>query len=319
MQGCLMRTVWLASYPKSGNTWMRMMIGALAVPEGGEVDINNLSPPDGIATARVTFDYHTLVDSSLLSYDEIDRLRPAVHAAGAAGLRDEDNKAEPGESARARFVKTHDAYTLLADGTPMLGGRRGADGAVLIVRDPRDVASSFAHHNNLGLDEAIARMCDPADAMCDRPDRCATQLRQQLLGWSGFAESWLSQTDLPIFVVRYEDVQSDPAATLGRVMAFADDPRPAEALARAAALTDFARLQRLEAATGFREAPPRAKGGFFRRGEAGAWREELTLDEAARIEAAHCAMMARLGYDFGDRTPGAASPSANPPGRGQST
>jgi aryl sulfotransferase len=314
-----MRTIWLASYPKSGNTWMRMMIGALAVPEGGEVDINSLSPPDGIATARVTFDYHTLVDSSLLTYDEIDRLRPAVHAAGAAGLRDEDNKAEPRESARARFVKTHDAYTPLMDGAPLLGGRRGAGGAVLIVRDPRDVAPSLAHHNSLSLDDAIARMCDVADAACARPDRCAAQLRHQLLGWSGFAESWQSQTDLPIVVVRYEDMRSDPAAALGRVMDFADDPRPAEALARAAALTDFAQLQRLEAATGFREAPPRAKGGFFRRGEAGAWREELTPDEAARIEAAHGAMMARLGYDFGDRTPAVASPSANPSDRGQST
>ncbi len=314
-----MRTLWLASYPKSGNTWMRMMIGALAVPEGGEVDINNLSPPDGIATARVTFDYHTLIDSSLLTYDEIDRLRPAVHAAGAAGLRDEDNKAEPGESARARFVKTHDAYTLLVDGAPMLGGRRGADGAVLVVRDPRDVAPSFAHHNNLSLDEAIARMCDAADAMCDRPDRCAIQLRQQLLGWSGFAESWLSQTDLPILVVRYEDMQTDPAAALGRVMDFAGDPRADEALARAAALTDFAQLQRLEAETGFREAPPRAKGGFFRRGEAGAWREELTPDEASRIEAAHGAMMGRLGYDVAGRPSAAASRPANPPGRGQST
>ena len=313
-----MRTVWLASYPKSGNTWMRMMIGALAVPEGGEIDINSLSPPDGIATARVTFDFHTLVDSSLLTFDEIDRLRPAVYAAGAAGLRDEDSNAEPGEAARARFVKTHDAYTRLTDGAALLGGRRGADGAVLIVRDPRDVAPSLAHHNSLSLDDAIARMCDVADAACARPDRCATQLRHRLLGWSGFAESWLTQTDLPVVVVRYEDMQSDPAAALGRVMDFAGDPRPAEALARAAALTDFAELQRLEAATGFREAPPRATGGFFRRGEAGAWTEELTPAEAARIEAAHGVMMGRLGYQTGGRRPAAASRSAKHPGRGAS-
>jgi hypothetical protein len=315
-----MRAVWLASYPKSGNTWMRMLIGALAVPEGGEVDINELPERGGIASGRPAFDFHTLVDSSLLTYDEIDRLRPAVYAAQAAGLHDEDDAAEALEAgAKTRFVKTHDAYTRLPDGAPLLGGRQGSDGAVLIVRDPRDVAPSLANHSAVGLDEAIARMGDRAGAMCAQPDRLANQLRQQLLGWSGFADSWLAQTDLPTVVLRYEDMQSDPAAALRRVMDFAGDPRPAEALARAAALTDFDRLQRQEAESGFREAPTRAKRGFFRRGQAGAWKDELTLDQAARIEAAHGAMMQRLGYALA-ATPGASGwPRATPPTGGETS
>lgn len=307
-----MRTVWLASYPKSGNTWMRMMIGALAAPEDGEADINALPERGGIASARLAFDYHTLVDSSLLTYDEVDRLRPAVHAAQAAGLHDEDDAAGRLESAKARFVKTHDAYTGIPDGAALLGGRRGADGAVLIVRDPRDVAPSVANHSAIDLDAAIEQMCDPAFALCAQPDRGAIQLRQQLLDWSGFVESWLAQTDLPTIVLRYEDMLADPAAALGRVMDLAGDPRPAEALARAASLTDFARLQRLEAETGFREAWPQAKGGFFRRGEAGAWADELTPGQAARIEAAHGPMMRCLGYEMADASTISAPAGASP-------
>jgi aryl sulfotransferase len=293
-----MRTFWLASYPKCGNTWLRMMIGALARPDDRELDINEVSQGDGIASGRRAFDYHTLLGSDLLTYDEIDRLRPAVHAARAAGLLDEDDEAADRKAgAETRFVKTHDAYTRLADGTPLLGGARGADGAVLIVRDPRDVASSIANHSGLGLDKAIAQMCDRTFSLCAEPDRLANQLRQQLLDWSGFAESWLTQTDLPVLLVRYEDMQSDATGTLGRVMTFAGNPQPAEALARAAALADFARLKRQEAETGFRERPPQARGGFFRRGEAGAWRDELTPEQAARIEAAHGPMMTHLGYE----------------------
>ena len=307
-----MRTVWLASYPKSGNTWMRMMIGALAAPESGEVDINELPESVVIASARLGFDYHTLLGSSLLTYDEVDRLRPAVHAAQAAGPHDEDDEARKAETAGARFVKTHDAYTRTLDGAPLLGGRRGAEGAVLIVRDPRDVAPSVANHSAIGVEAAIEQMCDPTFALCAQPDRGAIQLRQQLLGWSGFVESWLAQTDLPTIVLRYEDMLADPAAALGRVMAFAGDPRPGEALARAAALTDFAQLQRLEAEAGFREAWPGARGGFFRRGQAGTWRDELAAEQAARIEAAHGATMRSLGYQIADRrtagTPEAASP-----------
>jgi aryl sulfotransferase len=293
-----MRTLWLASYPKSGNTWMRMMIGALAAPESGNVSINDLPEQGGMASSRLAFDFHTLIDSSLLTYDEIDCLRPAVYALQATGLRDEDDRTEAlAAGAKARFVKTHDAYTRLRDGTPLLGGRRSADGAVLIVRDPRDVAPSFAHHNGVDLDEAIARMADPACAVCAQPDRAPKQLRQQLLSWSAFIESWLAQDDLPTIVVRYEDMRSDPVATLARVMDFADDPQPAAALAHAARLTEFTELKRLEVETGFREASPRAKGGFFRRGQAGAWKDELTPDQVARIEAAQGAMMRRLGYE----------------------
>ena len=48
-----------------------------------------------------------------------------------------------------RFVKVHDAYTLTPKGEPLLAGRRGADGAIVIVRDPRDVAPSLANHNRV--------------------------------------------------------------------------------------------------------------------------------------------------------------------------
>jgi hypothetical protein len=292
-----MRTFWLASYPKCGNTWLRMMIGALARPDDRELDINEVSQGDGIASARRSFEYHTLIASDLLTCDEVDRLRPAVHAALAEGAHDEENETAAREAGAAtRFVKTHDAYTRLADGSALLGGVRGADGAVLIVRDPRDVASSIANHSGFGLDRAIEELCDPAFALCAEPDRLAVQVRQRLLGWSGFAESWLTQTDLPVLLVRYEDMIADSARALGRVMAFVGDPQAPEAVAKAAALADFARLQRQEAESGFREAPPQATAGFFRRGEAGAWRDELTPEQARRIEAAHCDMMRRLGY-----------------------
>jgi sulfotransferase family protein len=294
-----MRTVWLASFPKSGNTWMRMMIGALGAPADADIDINALPERGGITSGRAPFDYHTLIDSGLLTFDETDRLRPGVYAAQAAGWRDEDDPEQGLEAGvSARFVKSHDSYTYLADGTPLLGGARGADGAVLIVRDPRDVAPSFANHSSTSLDEAIKTMGDPASSFCGQPERQANQLRQQLLGWSGFAASYLEQRDIPLLLVRYEDMQTDAAGELGRVMTFAGDPQPPEVLARAAELSDFDRLKQKEAESGFREAPSRIRAGFFRRGQSGAWKDELTPEQVARIEADHAPMMRRLGYEL---------------------
>jgi hypothetical protein len=290
-----MRTIWLASYPKSGNTWFRMLVANLAATDA-PVDINDLPERGGIASAREPFDFLTLIDSCLLTHDEIDTLRPRVYEALARGEQDDEYDVAPKRD-EVRFVKTHDAYTLTRTGEPMLGGARGADGAVLIVRDPRDIAPSLANHLRSSIDEAIAFMNDPAAGFCVKPGRLHGQLRQQLPGWSGYVETWLSQRDIPLHLIRYEDMQADTEAVFRRALAFAGQPTGDDAIKRAVAFARFDELQRQEQDKGFRETPrPHLGGQFFRRGITGAWRNELTADQIARIEAAHAPMMQKLGY-----------------------
>ena len=165
------------------------------------------------------------------------------------------------------------------------------------MRDPRDVAPSLANHNRSSIDAAIAFMDDAQAAFCVAPGRQHNQLRQQLPGWSGHVTSWLDQADIPTLLVRYEDMQADAASQLRRVLNFGGRPASEEEIARAVGFADFSRLRAQEQEKGFREAPrPYAGGNFFRRGEAGVWREELTPEQVGRIEAAHAPMMRRLGY-----------------------
>ena len=58
---------------------------------------------------------------------------------------DADEEMEP-DTLPVRFAKVHDAYTFTPAGEPLLAGARGAQGAIVIVRDPRDVAPSLANH-----------------------------------------------------------------------------------------------------------------------------------------------------------------------------
>lgn len=291
------RTLWLASYPKSGNTWLRIMLACLALEDGETVDINNLPERGGIASAREPFDFLTLIDSGLLTHDEIDALRPRVYETLAQGARD-DVYDDDAEAPAVRFVKVHDAYTRNRDGEALLAGARGAAGAVVIVRDPRDVAPSLANHNQVSLDQAIDSMNDPRGAMGRKLDRQAPQLRQKLLGWSGHVQSWLEQSDIPVHLLRYEDMQADTGAALGGVLAFAGQPASPERIARAVGSARFDALRTQEEARGFREAVGRGSIArpFFRRGESGAWRDELSPGQIARLEAAHAPMMRRLGY-----------------------
>jgi Sulfotransferase domain len=261
-------------------------------------DINDLPERGGIASARGPFDHLTLIDSGLLTFDEVDALRPRVYEELARGAQDDEYDEAP-DAAPVRFVKAHDAYTLTPKGEPLLAGARAACGAVVIVRDPRDIAPSLANHGNIDVEEAIARMNDDEDGFCASADRQHNQLRQRLLGWSGHVMSWLDQRDIPVLLVRYEDMQADPAGQLRRVLDFAGRAASDDEVARAVAFADFAELSGQERGKGFREAPrPYAGGSFFRRGEAGAWRDELTAEQVARIEAAHGAVMRRLGYEL---------------------
>jgi aryl sulfotransferase len=275
--------VWIASYPKSGNTWVRILLsnlvhGADDRPE----DINNLSLHDGIAGSRRIFEDQTLVDSGLLRPCEIEGLRPSVHDAYAA-------------SNTAAFVKAHDAWTYLPDGTPLLG--RGARAALYLVRDPRDVAVSFAFFQAVSLDHTIEQMNRPGTSFASD-----SQVRQRVDDWSGHVRGWLDQTDLPVHLIRYEDLQADTPSVLRRALhflgaSFESEAAEEDSIARAVRHASFAELQRQERENGFIERSTRQEL-FFRQGRVGDWRRHLSEAQVRRIESAHAPTMTRLGYEL---------------------
>lgn len=284
-------TVWLASYPKSGNTWLRLLLASLMASPGSIVDINTVSEHSGIASLRSTFDNILLLESGILTDDEIESLRPLVYRAIM------QDRLENGMDEPVLFLKVHDAYMQTPDGVPLMGGAEGACGAIVIVRDPRDIALSLASHTGLGIDEAIALMNNRAACFGLVPGDQSQQLRQRLTSWSDHVDSWLDQRDIPVHLVRYEDLKSDTAHTIARAMAFAEFPVSDRQAESAMEQCEFGRLQRQEQDRGFREwSPPVAGRRFFRKGLAGGWRDELNRQQIARIERDHGAAMRRLGY-----------------------
>jgi hypothetical protein len=223
----------------------------------------------------------------LLTEDEVDAIRPEVYRAWAVDLA--------GQSGDSPVVKCHDAYTRRADGTPLLGGSEAARGAIVLVRDPRDIALSFADHRGTSVDEAIDLLCDPFATIGRSIQRQRRQLRQRLLDWSAHVSSWLDQRDLPVHLVRYEDMEADAAAVLIGTARFAGLEMTEERVARATRLSAFDLLRSQEDRSGFAEG---VRGRpFFRRGHSGAWRSALSSGQAERIETAHGKTMIRLGYE----------------------
>ncbi|WP_129676351.1 sulfotransferase domain-containing protein [Candidatus Chloroploca sp. Khr17] len=277
----MQRLVWLASYPKSGNTWVRLFLTAYSHPERDELDINAVDVSLH-AGNRDLFDRVIGLEASELTPAEIERYRPDVYRQLAV------------EAAEPLFIKVHDRWRRNADGASIFPPETTA-ATVYIVRDPRGVAPSYANHYNLSIDAAIEQMRTVDHAIATRPDRLASQLHQPMGSWSQHVTSWLDQTDLPVHLVRYEDLHADPEATFAGILEAAGLPVDAERLAAALTQSRFDRLQAQEEAAGFKE---RLMGAprFFRRGQAASWQEELTPAQIERIVADHGPVMARLGY-----------------------
>lgn len=272
--------VWLASYPKSGNTWVRALLTAYVGDTS--IDINRL---DGsvIASARHVFDDAVGVSSADLDPQEVERLRPHVYrhqAAAATG---------------PLLMKVHDAYRTTSDGQPLFPPDITRS-AVYIVRHPADVALSLAHHSNVSIDEAIDRMAREDFVFSPSAGRLDEQLPQRLGSWSHHVTSWVSQSVIPVRLVRYEDLLSDGAVTLAGLVGAVGAAAVASRVERALDVCRFDRLRTQELERGFKERPGSAKGLFFRRGQAGSWRDEMSQAQYARVAAAHERVMERLGY-----------------------
>lgn len=273
--------IWLASYPKSGNTWFRVFLTNLLRDADAPASINELESTP-IASARSVFDNNIGIEASDLTADEIDRLRPELYIHLA------ENATGP------LFMKIHDAYTDVAENIPLIP-HTATGGALYFIRNPLDVAVSFAHHSGWDYDTAVSRMADEAFAFCRRPDRLHNQLRQKLLSWNRHVLSWVDAAPFPVCLLRYEDMKMQPLETFETAVRFAGLPHTREQIKKALEFSSFDVVQKLEEAEGFREKSP-SSIRFFRKGQVASWREELSEQQAQQIVQDHRAVMRRFGY-----------------------
>lgn len=262
---------WLASYPKSGNTWLRLLLRSYAAG-GAAVDINDTAADGWSINGRTQFDESIGIAASDLTDAEILAWWPSVLQKWAQG------RTEPA------YLKTH----------TMRGPFDSTLGAVYLVRDPRDVALSLARHTDRSIDAAIAIMGTQDNIMDRSRYRLQPRLLQSWGSWSQNVESWLAPAPFPVHIVPYEALRADPVAALSGLLPALGFPVDRAAVEAAVAATALETLRAQEAATRFVEAvgPHR----FFGEGRVDGWRDHLTPAQSARIEADHGRVMARLGY-----------------------
>lgn len=271
---------WLASYPKSGNTWVRTFVANLRSEQDCAISINAIDL-GAIASSRIWLDDVLGFDTSDLTPDEVLRLRSRVYDWAA---RDEE----------IHYCKIHDAWRD-DDRSGPLAGTTGVLGALYIVRNPLDIAASLASHGGTSIDTAIARMGSASNTLSASKVGIDVQVMQPLGTWSQHVTGWTGAPRLNRLVVRYEDLLANPRDGFARIARFLRLPCDPERIERALQFSRFEELRQQEQEAGFRE---RGQPGqvFFRQGRSGTWREYLDRKQAARVVADHREVMGRFGY-----------------------
>ena len=275
-----MAIVWLASYPKSGNTWLRAVLTDYLSAAAEQPGINDLIAA-AHASSRHWFEEHMGLDAAHLTAGELSRFRRRFQGLLAGVL--------PSPT----FIKTHGAFSGDERGESLLA--HGANGAIYLLRNPLDVAVSYSHQLMCSASQAVGQMCDPQAKEGHRKRGATTNLPERLTTWSGHVLSWVHQSRLPVHVARYEDLLAAPLAGFGAIIRFAGLAWDEARLQQSVENTQFERLREQEERSPFREKNPAAQR-FFRCGVANAWPAKLTRADVAEMVATNAPAMRRFGY-----------------------
>ncbi len=259
------RIIWLASFHKSGNTWVRAFLANYFASKGAEIGINQLFDE---VVSDVRQDFFDQAAGRVFrggDFDDSIALRPKVQRLIAS--------AKPGH----QFVKTHSKIARIGPVDLILPEVTAA--AIYIIRNPFDVAPSYARHSNVPVDRAIENMCDAKALTASE-----SQIFEVLGRWDDHLASWTGSPGLALHVMRYEDLAADPERAFRGLLGFLQARISDGKLRRAIRRASFDSLQKQEARQGFRERPG-AMARFFVRGRPGGWRAELTPAQVARIRA----------------------------------
>ncbi len=270
--------VWLASFPKSGNTWLRLFVANYLM---------NAKEPFPINKAHLlTFGdmmgmpYEKLSGKPLSALDDeaVDALRPRVHRALAA------------QKADVMLVKTHQAVIQRKTASTVTADVTKA--SIYVIRNPLDVAVSYAHHYGHQPSEMVEALNSPWHKL---PGDKKSTVTQYLGRWSDHVLSWVDDAVLMPLVLRYEDMKREPHREFARAIRHLGMEVDEERLDRAIRFSSFDELSKQEKDSGFIERSKNADR-FFRGGRIGDGLTSFTDAEIQRVIQDHRAVMVRFGY-----------------------
>ena len=288
---------WISSYPKSGNTWVRLILGGLFFTKDGKIDnfnllnkipkfdieknfdfIKKLSPNDH----RKIFNKKKYDEESLLTYSKywIEAQKRKKILNGKFG-----------------FFKTHNAKVII--NSNHYTNSYTTLGFIYIVRDPRDIVVSYANHMEKTLDFTIDFLLNGQIMGKEIKEKIMPEIT---LNWEENYLSWKKFNQVPNQFIRYEDLVNDPHKEIIKIINFFKNNFNIEIenkdkkINNIIKTTNFKDLKEKEKEIGFKEGAKNVN--FFRIGKNNQWKKKLSTNQIKKIENKFSTIMTELKYSI---------------------
>ncbi|MDC0037554.1 sulfotransferase domain-containing protein [Alphaproteobacteria bacterium] len=278
----LKNLLWVASYPKSGNTWMRAILTSLFYSDDGIFDFKFLPKIDQFEKLQY-FDF--VKDINIDDYRKLNELPTISKYWAEAQIRI--------KSKELIFFKTHSCN--YSHNNLNYTNQLKTRGGIYIIRDPRDVAVSYSKFIGESADMTIDYMLGQSRQIWNQNKSLGIILSR----WDYHVSSWLN-LNAPIMFIRYEDLLDKTEKILNELINFLTEELKIKIdvnqnkINNIIQSTSFNLLKKKEEKEGFREASK--SSAFFREGKSMQWKNDLNQKQISKIETNFSEAMKKFNY-----------------------
>ena len=277
------KIIFIASYPKSGNTWLRSIISALVYSMEGKFILDDLK--------------NVPLFSQFSNFKKIDGLHYQTNGnLNYNWISNNWIKAQKQintVSKKVVFFKTHSVRGIV--NKKFFTDESSCLGFIYIIRDPRDVVVSLSKHMGININMAIKEMLFNTRRMTS-----IHKVNELVATWKDNVDSWMQFKSVPKLVIKYENMINDTDKGIFQIAEFLNNignlnlKTDKDFLRSVKLSTNFKKLQLLEKHQKFSEATSHSR--FFRKGISGGWKQILTNKQAKQIEDKLSIPMKHLSY-----------------------
>jgi len=279
--------IWIASYPKSGNTWLRALLASYYFTNEGSFSLSLLDKIDNFPSDKFFKEYN----------DQFSK----VEDTSKYWLKEQE---KINKKNKITFLKTHSAICKINGNS--FTNKENSIGAIYIVRDPRNVITSISNHYQISIEDAFQFMKDEKRGIINKNDGRYLGF-QAVWSWSINQKTWVENKLFPVLVIKYEDLLNETYNTFRKAIEFInkisnssktfDKSKGKNSIKN----TSFEKLQRMENDHGFAEAMNKKgtnkKIKFFNLGQKNNYKNLLSQDLIIKMNEFYKQELIKFNYE----------------------